>query len=153
MRMLPMTLLALSVSAACNASGVDIESDREQIARNIAEWKELGKTGDIDKVLMYFSDDVMIFPAGQPVLKGLSAVRQSVETRTGPRPTTTWDVPSSITVARSGDLAYVVTGNSVTTTDATGASTTVRNKGIQIWRKERDGWKEIVVILNAEPSQ
>jgi hypothetical protein len=30
---------------------------------------------------------------------------------------------------------------------------TVRNKGIQIWRKEPDGaWKEIVVIVNPEPS-
>ena len=152
----PTLLIAaiLIVSAACNSPRADIAAEREQIARNIADWKELGKTGDPDKTLAYFADDVMIFPAGQPVLKGLPAVRKLVETRTGPRRTTTWDVPSSITVARGGDLAYVVTGNSVTTTDATGASVTVRNKGIQIWRKEPDGsWKEIIVIVNAEPPQ
>jgi ketosteroid isomerase-like protein len=46
----------------------------------------------------------------------------------------------------------VVTGNSVTTTDATGRSVTVRNKGIQVWRKEADGsWKELIVIVNPEP--
>ncbi len=154
--MTPRLLIAatLLVSAACRAPSADIAADKDQIARNIADWKELAKTGAPNWALAYFADDVMIFPAGQPVLKGLDAVRRFSETRTGPRRTTTWDVPSSITVARGGDLAYVVTGNSVTTTDPSGGSVTVRNKGIQIWRKEPDGsWKEIVVIVNAEPSQ
>ena len=155
MKTIPLIVLVLIVSAACsNAPRVDIAADKEQIAQNIATWKELGKTGDTEKFLTYFADDVMIFPEGQPVLKGLDALRRVVENRTGPRRTTTWDVPSSITVAQAGDLAYVVTGNSVTTTDPTGGSVTVRNKGIQVWRKEPDGsWKEIIVIVNAEPSQ
>lgn len=126
----------LVVSAACIRPGTDVNGDKEQIAQNITLWKELGKTGDTEKILTYFADDIMIFPAGQPILKGRDAVRRLVENRTGPRRTTTWDTPSSITVAQAGDLAYVVTGNSVTTTDATGSSVTVRNKGIQIWRKE-----------------
>ncbi|HEU4679647.1 MAG TPA: DUF4440 domain-containing protein [Terrimicrobiaceae bacterium] len=147
----PLIALVLVVSAACSAPRAGINADREQIARNIAEWKELGKTGDTEKILRYFADDVMIFPAGQPVLKGRDAVRRLVENRTGPRRETTWDVPSSITVAQAGDLAYVITGNSVTTTEPTGGSVTVRNRGIQIWRKEPDGaWKEIIVIVNPE---
>ena len=146
--------LVLVVSAACNGRGTDVNADKEQIAQNIQAWKELGKTGDTEKILTHFADDVMIFPAGQPVLKGRDAIRRLVEDRTGPRRTTTWDVPSSITVAQAGDLAYVVTGNSVTTTDATGRSVTVRNKGIQVWRKEADrSWREIIVIVNPEPSQ
>jgi ketosteroid isomerase-like protein len=146
--------LVLIVSATCTTPRVDIAADKEQIAQNIATWKELGKTGDTEEYLTYFADDVMIFPAGQPVLKGLHALRRVVENRAGPRRATTWDVPSSITVAQAGDLTYVVTGNSVTTTDPTGSSVTVRNKGIQVWRKEPDGsWKEIIVIVNAEPSQ
>ena len=146
--------VVLVVSVACRAPATDVNADKEQIAQNIAAWKELGKTGDTEKILTYFADDVMIFPAGQPVLKGRDALRRLIENRTGPRRTTTWDVPSSITVAQAGDLAYVVTGNQVTTTDATGQSVTVRNKGITIWRKEADrSWKEIVVIVNPEPSQ
>ena len=150
----------LTVCAACATPRVDVTADKEQIARNIADWKDLAKSDETDKILTYFADDIMIFPAGQPVVKGREALRRqvesrhAVETRTGQRRTTTWDVPSSITVSRGGDLAYVVTGNSVTTTDASGSSATVRNKGIQIWRKEPDGsWKEIVVIVNPEPSQ
>lgn len=144
----------LNPARCCGRDKTDTRTDEEHIAHNIAAWKELGKTGDTEKILTYFADDVMIFPAGQPVLKGRDAVRRLVEDRTGPRRTTTWDVPASITVARAGDLAYVVTGNSVTTTDATGRSVTVRNKGIQIWRKEADGsWKELIVIVNPEPLQ
>ncbi len=146
--------LTLNPARCCGRDKTDTRTDEEQIAQNIAAWKELGKTGDTEKILTYFADDVMIFPAGQPVLKGRDAVRRLVEDRTGPRRTTTWDVPASITVARAGDLAYVVTGNSVTTTDATGRSETVRNKGIQVWRKEANGsWKELIVIVNPEPLQ
>jgi ketosteroid isomerase-like protein len=144
--------LALVLSAGCTTLESDVNADKQQIAQNIAAWKELGKTGETEKVLTYFADDVMIFPAGQPVINGRDAVRRLIENRTGPLRTTTWDVPSSITVARGGDLAYVVTGNSVITTDATGRSVMVRNKGILIWRKEPDGsWKEIIVIVNPQP--
>ena len=97
----------------------------------------MGKTGDTEKILTYFADDVTIFPAGQPVLKGRDAVRRLFENRTGRE--TNWDVPSSITVAQAGDLAYVITGNSVTTTEPTGGSVTVRNRGIQIWGRNRTG--------------
>jgi ketosteroid isomerase-like protein len=144
--------LALVLSAGCTTLESDVNADKEQIAQNIAAWKELGKTGETENILTYFADDVMIFPAGQPVINGRDAVRRLIENRTGPRRTTTWDAPSSITVARGGDLAYVVTGNSVVTTDATGRSVMVRNKGILIWRKEPDGsWKEIIVIVNPQP--
>ena len=74
----------LVVSAACNAPGTDVNADKEQIAQNIAAWKELGKTGDTEKILTYFADDVMIFPAGQPVLKGRDAVRRLVEIARAP---------------------------------------------------------------------
>jgi ketosteroid isomerase-like protein len=144
--------LALVLSAGCTTLESDVNADKQQIAQNIAAWKELGKTGETENILTYFADDVMIFPAGQPVINGRDAVRRLIENRTGPLRTTTWDVPSSITVARGGDLAYVVTGNSVITTDATGRSLMVRNKGILIWRKEPDGsWKEIIVIVNPQP--
>ena len=45
-------------------------ADKAQIAKNIAVWKQLGKTGETEKILTYFANDVMIFPAGQPVIKG-----------------------------------------------------------------------------------
>lgn len=82
-------VLPLIALTACDAPRVDLAADREQIAQNVAAWQELGKTGDTEKILTYFADDVMIFPAGQPVLMGRDAVRKVVEDRTGPRRTTT----------------------------------------------------------------
>jgi ketosteroid isomerase-like protein len=130
----------------------DRSADAEQIARNFEAWKMLGATGDPDKAMTYFADDVLIFPAGQPVIRGRAAVRRLVERRQGARPVTVWDVPSSITVAAAADLAYFVTGNRVTTIDTAGRSITQHNRDIQIWRKDpNNSWKEIVVILNAAP--
>ena len=145
--------LLLVASASYGQKQADTTADQQAIANTIAVWQEISKTGEVDKVLAYFADDVMIFPPGQPVIKGLAAVRRMLANRKGPRSITTWNKPSSITVANGGDLAYVVTGNHVTTTDAVGRSVTRHNRGITIWRKEPDNsWKEIVVILNAEPS-
>ena len=111
------TAAILTVCAACATPRVDVTADKEQIARNIADWKELAKSDETDKILTYFADDIMIFPAGQPVVKGRVALRRqvesrhAVETRNGLRRTTTWDVQRASRSPRGGDTAYVVTGN------------------------------------------
>ena len=46
--------MTLVVSAACDAPKADLAADQAQIATNIATWKELGETGDTEKILTYF---------------------------------------------------------------------------------------------------
>lgn len=43
---------------------------------------------------------------GQPVIKGLDAVRRVVENRTGPRRTTTWDI--RVWMARSSRSVWMI---------------------------------------------
>lgn len=50
---------------------------------------------------------------GQPVIKGLDAVRRVVENRTGPRRTTTWDI--RVWMARSSRIVWMKAGTSVRT--------------------------------------
>lgn len=50
---------------------------------------------------------------GQPVIKGLDAVRRVVENRTGPWRTTTWDI--RVWMARSSRIVWMKAGTSVRT--------------------------------------
>jgi ketosteroid isomerase-like protein len=64
-----------------------------------------------------------------------------------------WE-PLSVTVSKSGDMAYMIEQNKITVNDSTGHPVTEYNKSVTIWRKEADGsWKNVVDMWNAGPYQ
>ncbi len=146
------TLLLFIALVSCNNKKVDIKSDEEKIRYNLEDWQKIGATGDVDKIMTYWSDDAILMIPGLPTINGKDAIRKMIEGSKGSAPKMTWDSPSSINVSQSGDLAYVMTKNHITMTDSTGHSMTQDNKALLIWKKQTDNsWKESVVIFNAEP--
>jgi hypothetical protein len=59
----PLLFIALT---SCNEQKVNIKTDEEQIRFNHADWVKIAATGDIEKILFYFSDDAIIMAPGQP---------------------------------------------------------------------------------------
>lgn len=147
-----LTSLLFIALVSCNNKKVDIKSDEEKIRYNLEDWQKIGATGDVDKIMTYWSDDAILMIPGLPTINGKDAIRKMIEGSKGSAPKMTWDSPSSINVSQSGDLAYVMTKNHITMTDSTGHSMTQDNKALLIWKKQTDNsWKESVVIFNAEP--
>jgi len=145
--------LLLIAIVSCNNKRVDTKAEEEKIKYNLDDWEKIGATGDIDKILTYWSDDAMLMIPGLPTIKGKDAIRKMIEGSKGSAPKMSWDSPSSINVSESGDLAYVITKNHITMTDSLGHSMTQDNKALLIWKKQADkSWKESLVIFNAEPS-
>ena len=147
-----LTSLLCIALVSCNDKKVDIKADEEKIRYNLKDWQKIGATGDVDKIMTYWSDDAILMIPGLPTINGKDAIRKMIEGSKGSAPKMTWDSPSSINVSESGDLAYVMTKNHITMTDSTGHSMTQDNKALLIWKKQTDNsWKESVVIFNAEP--
>ncbi len=117
--------------------------------------KKLSATGDIEKILTYWSDDAIVMIPGQPTIKGKEAIKKMLEAgKKNPGPKMTWDPPLSINLSQSGDLAYIIAENHITMNDSSGNSMTQDNKALLVSKKEPDGsWKEVVVIFNEYPSQ
>ena len=63
-----------------------------------------------------------------------------------------WE-PLSVAVSKNGDMAYMLEQNQITIQDSSGTPKTEFNKGVTIWRKDADGWKNIVDIWNLDPSR
>ena len=147
------TFLFFAALISCNNQKVDTKADEEQIKYNHADWEKLAATGDIEKILFYWTDDAIIMAPGQPVIQGKDAIRKMLQdTKNIPGFKMEWDTLKKINVSKSGDLAYIITHNKTTVNDSLGNPITQDNKAVTIWRKEPDNsWKEAVVIFTPDP--
>jgi hypothetical protein len=58
--------LLLIAIVSCNNKRVDTKAEEEKIKYNLDDWEKIGATGDIDKILTYWSDDAMLMIPGLP---------------------------------------------------------------------------------------
>ena len=138
---------------SCNTQKVDTKADEEQIRHNHADWDKIAATGDIEKILVYWTEDAVIMAPGQPIIHGKDAIRKMLQDNKNiPGFKIEWDTLKKINVSKSGDLAYIITHNKTTVNDSSGNPITRDNKAVTIWRKEADNsWKEAVVIFTPDP--
>jgi ketosteroid isomerase-like protein len=147
------TFLVLAALTSCNNQKADLKANEDQIRHNHADWEKLAATGDIEKILFYWTDDAVIMAPGQPLIQGKDAIRAMLQnTKNIPGFKMEWDSLKKINMSKSGDLAYIITHNKTTVNDSLGNPVTQDNKALTIWRKEPDNsWKEAVVIFTPDP--
>jgi uncharacterized protein (TIGR02246 family) len=148
------TLVALIILAACNQSNIDTQAEGEKLMSLSREWSAVAGTGDIEKTLGYWADDATVMSPGQPAIKGKEGIRAMVEGMSKiPGFKISWE-PLSVSVSKSGDMAYLVEQNQVTVSDSSGNPITQYNKAVTVWRKEADGtWKNVIDMWNGNPTK
>jgi len=148
------TLLFVLTVLSCAQQEVDTKAEGEKVMQLSKEWSETASKGDVEKTLSYWADDAVVMSAGQPPLKGKTAIRQMVEeSYKMPGFRISWQ-PESVEVSESGDMAYLIENSQVSFTDSTGQNVVLHNKAVSIWRKQADGtWKNAVDISTPDPSQ
>ena len=144
-------LLALISLYACNQKTVDTKAEGEKLMQISREWSKSAGTDSIEKTLSYWADDAVVFSPGEALLKGKDQIRAMIgEMSKIPGFKISWE-PQSVSVSQSGDMAYMIEQNQITMNDSTGNPKTEINKGVTVWRKEKDGsWKNVVDIWNAD---
>lgn len=148
------TLLIVTALISCDERKTDTKAEGEKLMQISREWSKAAATDSIDKILSYWADDAVVMPPGQPPIKGKNAIREMIEgTSKIPGFKISWE-PLSVTVSKSGDMAYMIEQNQITVHDSLGNAVTEFNKNVTIWRKEADGtWKNIVDMWNNDPTQ
>ena len=138
----------------CNEHKVDTKAEGERLMQISREWSKSAATDSIETTLSYWADDAVVMSPGQPPIKGKKAIREMVEgTLKISGFKISWE-PLSVSVSKSGDMAYMIEQNQITINDTLGNPKTEFNKSVTIWRKEADGsWKNIVDIWNSDPSR
>ncbi|HJS54105.1 MAG TPA: DUF4440 domain-containing protein [Chitinophagaceae bacterium] len=148
---LPVTILFFS--AACTETKVDLKAEEAVIMKVDSTWSALAAEGkDLDKMVSYWTDDAVVLPPGQPMVKGKVALRKFVEESFKiPGFSMSWK-SSDVRFSPDGKLAYMYGENLMTMNDSTGNKMSIPGRGYTIWRKEPDGsWKCVVDIFNNPP--
>jgi ketosteroid isomerase-like protein len=148
---LPVAILIFVV--ACTETKVDMKAEEAAILKADSTWSALSlESKDVDKIVSYWTDDAVVIPPGQPIVKGKEALRKFVEESFKiPGFSISWK-SSAIKFSPDGKLAYLYAENMTTINDSTGNKILMPGRGYSIWRKEPDGsWKCVVDIFNNPP--
>lgn len=137
-----------------NENKVDLKTEEAALLKTDSAWSAHSAEGkDVEKVLSYWTDDAVVLPPGQPMVKGKEALRKFVEESFKiPGFSISWK-SSDIHFSPDGKLAYMYGENLTSMNDSTGNKISIPGRGYSIWRKEADGnWKCVVDIFNNPPA-
>ena len=139
---------------SCSEAKVDLKTEEAVIMKADSTWSALSAEGkDIDKIVSYWTDDAVVIPPGQPVVKGKEALKKFVEESMKiPGFSISWK-SSDIHFSPDGKLAYLYAENMTHINDSTGNKISIPGRGYSIWQKQADGsWKCVVDIFNDPPA-
>ncbi len=143
------TLLLLTYS--CQPKKVDTKEESEKLMQASRDWSAAANSRDIEKIVSYWTDDAILYSAGEPELKGKKAIREMVETSMkNPNFNISWE-PISAEVCESGEMGYLLEKSKIVMKDSTGKEKIMTFKGVTIWKKQKDGsWKNAIDIMSPD---
>lgn len=142
-----LTLLVLPLLFSCSTEKVDTEEEGQKLMELSREWSKVAATGDIEKIINYWSDDAVYISSGQPTLYGKQNIKEMVAGSSSiPGFSISWE-PISVSVSKSGDMAYMIEKNRLTYNDSIGNPIITTGRVVTVWRKNNNGeWKNVVDI-------
>ncbi len=141
----------LSVAGCGPQTPADTRAADESAIRSLdTQWSKTAAAKDVDGTVSYYSDGASLLPPNEPIATGKPAIRAVWAALLGPDVSLTWQ-PSTVEVARSSDLAYVVGVYQMTMKDAQGQPAADHGKFVEVWKKQADGkWKTVADIFNSD---
>jgi uncharacterized protein (TIGR02246 family) len=155
--LIPTTVCILALSlAGCNQApppAPDTRAADEKALRDgEAAWDKDWASKDVSKIMSHYADDAALLMPGSPVVKGRDAINTALmEMVKDPNLSLTF-APSSVDVARSGDVAYTQGAYTITMTDPkTKKVVSEKGKYLTAYKKQADGsWKATADMNNAD---
>jgi ketosteroid isomerase-like protein len=131
------------------------ESEKARLLARDREWARVAAEGrGVDEIVSYWADDAVVLPPGMPAIVGKDALRTYVEESLRiPGFHITWS-SDDVVFSPDGNLAYMLSRNSVTVPGPDGAAVATKGRAVTIWRKDARGeWRCAVDIWNAAPAE
>jgi ketosteroid isomerase-like protein len=114
-------------------------------------WSKAFEMHDLEAIVSYYADDVIVLPPNMPAVVGKQAARELNRSQLAmPGRSGKWQ-PEQVEVARSGDIGYSWGNYVLTMTGPSGSPVTDRGKYVAIWKKQADGrWNVAVEAFNSD---
>ena len=126
-------------------------ADEDAIRQADIAWSQTAQRRDLESLVSYYTNDVVVLPPNAPAVIGKQAARELNRSMLAmPGYSVKWQ-PEHVEVARSGDIGYARGTYVLSLTGPTGEPVTDRGKYVEIWKKQPDGsWKVAVEALNSD---
>jgi ketosteroid isomerase-like protein len=123
----------------------------EQTIREIdAAWSRALQHKDLDKVLSNYVEDASLLPPDEPIVRGQVNIREWFAKRIATPGYSASFAPTTVVVAKSGDIAYELGTFRVTVDDESGKSVEYSGKHLVTWEKRGGHWKVAAESINRD---
>jgi ketosteroid isomerase-like protein len=146
--------LLLCACAQPSQRSFDATAESAKLLQRDAEWADLAAAGkDVDKVILYWTDDAVLMQSGQPTVEGKQALRAFVTKSFALSGFKIHWVSQKPTFSPDGQMAYMRSVTEETVPGPKGAPITVHVQGYTVWRVDADGqWRCVVDIGGDMPN-
>ena len=154
MRQVVTAVIFITLLTSCNRSveqqATDLAADIEAINRLNDNYVAAVNAGDVDGLMMLYTDDAVLMQPNQPAVTGKAAIRSHFQVFFDMFSLEEVLSPEEVVVI--GDWAFVRATFTVKVTPRAGGDKTQdHGKGIAIYRKELDGsWKYARLVYNSD---
>lgn len=131
---------------------VDVEAEKQLLARHVQEWFEAENRKDVDGVMKFIAEDYILQPPNMPQIVGREAYRkflveflQSFEIR---GVVSVSGVPTRIEVSAAGDLAYYIGTSRAVLKGPEGRAR--EGKYLLVWKKIDGEWKCVAESFSSD---
>jgi ketosteroid isomerase-like protein len=126
-------------------------AEEEAIRKGDAEWSHAADTKDLEKTVSFYAEDGSVLPFGAAIATGKEQVRQVWSHLMSLPGYSLTFAPTTVQVAKAGDIAYEVGAFALKLNDAQGNATTTPGKYVVVWKKQADrGRKAVADIFNTD---
>ncbi|CAN5535568.1 hypothetical protein BH20VER3_BH20VER3_11650 [soil metagenome] len=141
-----------TITLSCHLQAAETSAEVEKKLRALDdEWSAAAGAKDIDKVVSYYADDVVVAGPNAASATTKQAIHDSwKEMLTAPGAAISWKA-SKVEVAKSGEMAYIHGTYEYSMTDASGKPVKDRGKYGEIFKKQAAGsWKVVFDMWNSD---
>ena len=154
-KQLALAVLAIGAGAflsACTQEAPSNGADLKALMDTSRAWSNTVATGNVDKIVSYWTDDGVVMMPGEPLRRGKAQIRAYVAASLKtPGFSISWE-PLEGVISPSGDTGYLIERDHLTFPDGHGGITKWSGRGVTIWKKQPDGsWKDAIDI--SQPSE
>ena len=145
--------LALFLLVSNGSRAVEPKTSAAEAALRAADqaWLKVFQARDLDESVAFCAESGSVLAPNAPRASGRDAIRQLFAGYFAlPQLAIEWS-PSSVRVARSGDLGYTTGAYRMSFQDPAGKTVEDRGKYVTVWEKGSDGkWRVLIDAFNTE---
>jgi ketosteroid isomerase-like protein len=126
-------------------------ADEAALRKADKDWSNAAQMKQVDSWVAFYTDDATVLPPNDKAASGKDAIGKTIGDMLAlPGFSVSWQ-PTTVEVARSGDIGYAQGTYELMMNDPKGNPITDRGKYLEVWKKQADGtWKCSMDMFNSD---